>query len=340
MSRQSPVVHWKLPATALVALLVAVSCSRKAEEPAAAEPEWLARVNGKLITETDVRFEIERRKAANRPVGEVSDILQELVRREAMLAEAARSPVMNDPAVQRELENRKLGQWLDRSLQVQRDAVVVNDDELRAHYEANIAAFTRPAFTRLAMLYRRVNARDPQEPAGSVLEAISQARAAYLANPETATQGGKLTGFGTIAAEHSEDTISRYRGGDLGWQEGTGSVARVPAEVLAAGFALEVGGVSEVMAAGDGLYVVMKSGVREAEVAPFETVAPTLRRRLIREKQEAVEQAFISNVLARATIEIDEAKAARVALPAPETPEPPTLKPVTEWSPVRNPPAP
>jgi peptidyl-prolyl cis-trans isomerase C len=316
----------------LLGLLAVASCTRKAPEAAVA-PAWLARVDGELITEDDVRFEIQRRQETKRPMGDAESILQDLIQRKVMLRVAAKSEVMQDPAVRRELENRQLGQWLDRSLQVERDQVRISDDEMRAHYDAHRDQYTRPAMVRLAVLYRQVNARDPEETTASLRAELEKGRAAFLVDPAAATQQGRIPGFGAVSAEYSEDTLTRYRGGDLGWLDTSSTNQRHPAAVLAAGSALDVGGVSDVIETGEGLYVVMKADQRAAQTTPYEEVAPTLRRHLIRARQEHVEKTFVSNLLAGARIEVDREKVARLAVPAPAVPAPPALQSPSEWRP-------
>lgn len=317
----------------LVACMATAGCGRK--EPAAVAPAPLARVGDAVITEDDFAFEVRRRQESGRPLGDSQAILQELIERQAMLQKAERSDIMQDPAIRRELENKKLGQWLERSLQVERDAVRVGDEELRAYYDAHPEAYTRPEMFRLAMLYRRVSRRDPEETTAALRADLEQGRAAFLADPATATQEGRLPGFGTVAARYSEDPGTRYRGGDLGWFEDVDRGQRQPTAVIETGFSLEPGEVSEVIAAEDGLYVVMKSDRREARVEPFEEAAPTLRRRLIRLKQEEVERTFKSNLLAEIQIEINPDKAARLALPPAVAPAPPELRPVADLVPQR-----
>lgn len=317
---------------ALLAPLLCLSssgCSRQ-DPGATREPDPLARIGTGVITQADFDFEVQRRASAGRPIGEAREILQFLVERQAMLQKAHRSEAMQDPQVRRELENRLLGQWLDLSLQAERDAVRASDEDLRAYYDAHADEFSRPAMARLAILFRRVNPQDAQESESSVREELEKARAAYLAAPAAATQGGRIPGFGTVAAESSEDTVSRYRGGDLGWMTTPESGGGHPESVMSAGFKLEPGAVSEVMTTDKGLYVVMKSDARPAQITPFEQAAPGLRRRLIRLKQEAVERAFMSNLLAEAGVSIDEDKAARLTVPKEVVPGPPVLIPAVD----------
>lgn len=317
---------------AAAGLLLAAGCARQ-QAPAPNEPEPLAKVGKAAITEQDFTFEVERRKSTGRPVGTPREVLQSLIERQAMLQKAEDSEGMRDPKVVRELENRRLGQWLDLTLQAERDAVRVSDEELRAYYEANSADFTRPAMVRLAILCRKANARDPGDTVAALKGELEKARAAYLAGREAVTQDGRIPGFGTVAAENSEDTVSRYRGGDIGWLASPDSGGHYPEAVLRAGFDLEVGAVSDVIPAGDGLYVVMKADARPAQATPYEQAAPGLRRRLIRLKQEAVERSFMSNVLAEAQIVINEEKAARLSVPQEASPVPPALVPAADFAP-------
>ena len=313
-------------------------CGKKKE--AEAEPLPLARVNGVAITEEDFAFEIKRRSETGRPIEDAQSVLQDLIERQAMLQKAANSEVMKDPVVRRELENRQLGQWLDRSLQVERDAVRVSDDEVKVFYEANQKDYIKPEMIRLAILYRRAGAHDSEATIQAVRDELQAARDAYLADPSGATQQGRLSGFGSISASHSEDAISRYRGGDIGWLDVSARDFVKPVNVIEAGRALDIGAVSDVIVAEDGLYVVMKTDRRDAQIASLESVAPGLRRHLIREKQEHVQRTFMSNLLAESTIQINPEKVAHLTVPSVSTPEPPVLTPLTELAPNRKDPLP
>ena len=298
----------------------------RAGEPDEGAENLLAMVNDTAITAEDFVFEVQRRQASGRPMEDAETVLDELIERELMLQRARTSARLQDPVVQRELENQMLVAWLDDALHTRRDGVRVSEDELRSAYESRLDAFTQPALIRLAILYRRRSPLDPDETQASLLAELEQARAAFLADTEGATRSGRLQGFGTIAAAHSEHTVSRYRGGDLGWFDPEVGVSGVPDPVVSAGRALALGTVSEVLVADGGLYVVMKTGEREAQVTPYEEAAVVLRRRLIRERQELVEQQFRTSLHEGASISIHADKvrglevppaSARVEQPAP-----------------------
>ena len=279
----------------------------------------LARVGDARITEEDFAFEVQRRTKAGAPVESAQALLQDLIQREAMLQEARRAPWIHEPEAKRERDNQLLVQWLDRALQAEEDRVAVTDGELRAYYDAHRGDVTRPAVVRLAMLYRRVS---PQEAEAAAKE-MEATRTAYLADRATSTRNGRIPGFGTLAAQASEDAVSRYRGGDLGWLEPGRKDYRWPGAVLDTGFALPKGGVSDILKTEEGLYVVMKCDERDAQVTPFEEASVALRRRLVREKQEALEKDFVRGLLARAKVEVNADRAARLTVRGAEPHAPP-----------------
>ncbi len=324
------ILLWRNAVCGLAFCALLAGCGRRQPDPVP-EPPPLVRVGEASITEEDFRFEVERRLAVGRPVGDVETVLREMIERQAMLRKASDSEVARDPGVRRDVENRLLTAWLDRELHAEKDRVTVTESDLRAAYEATLETWTVPAQARLAILYRRRTPRDGEEAVEELKVALRGGVAAFEADRAGVTRNGQIPGFGTVAAEHSEDTVTRYRGGDLGWLDIGRTESRLPALVLETGFALDLGGISDVLETEDGLYVVMKSDERAARVQPFEQAATVLRRRLIRERQDAVEQRFMQDLLAETPVEINREKAARLTIPRPESSvRPPAFSPVTE----------
>jgi parvulin-like peptidyl-prolyl isomerase len=322
----------------MAALLLALAaagaggCGRQPEQaPAPAVPAPLARVGEAAITVEDFEAEVGRRRAGGRLPADAATLLREMIERQAMLQKAG-AEMARDPEVKRELENLLLARWLEKSRQAEKAAIVVTDEELRAAYASGRQAWTRAEQARLAILYRRLASGAGAAEAEQLAGALRKAVADFKSAPSAATRGGRMQGFGALAAEASEETVSRYRGGDLGWLDTSRSDYRWPAEVVQAGFALGLGEVSDVIRAGDGLYVVMKSDARAASVTSFEEAAVGLRRRLLREKQEAAEREFKRRLLAEFKVEIDRDSAARLKLPVAEARvvKPPALIPVEE----------
>jgi peptidyl-prolyl cis-trans isomerase C len=131
------------------------------------------------------------------------------------------------------------------------------------------------------------------------------------------------------AAQHSEDQVSRYKGGDIGWIETGAKETRLPAKVIDAGRALEKGKRSGVLEAADGYYVILKTDARPGGARPLEEVADNLRQQLLREKRRALEEGFLAGALTLSKASIDTDAAAKVTLPNNPAPAPaaPELSP-------------
>ena len=301
-----------------VTMLFFAGCGKKEAIPAPSGPPPLAKVGDTEISEQDFAAEVNRRAEAGRPVGEKSAVLQEMIEREVMLQKAQTDESMKNPEVQRSVENQLLAQWLEGSLQKAKNEVTVSDDELRQAYEADIAAHTRPAMVRIAMLYRKASGNDAEREI--IRASLLSVREAFLRDPAAANQGGRITGFGALAADASEDAVSRYRGGDIGWHQPGQEKYRHPVEVMNAAFALNIGAVSDLITLGDDWYIVMKSDERPSVTIPFEEAKITMRRRMIREKQQAVEVQFKSNLMSGVSVEINQEILGRLALPAETAP--------------------
>ncbi|MCL1919544.1 MAG: peptidyl-prolyl cis-trans isomerase [Kiritimatiellaeota bacterium] len=279
---------WSSPCP-LVLLSLALSllicgCREETSSSAPSSPV-LVTVNGRAITQSDFDSEAERR-----PNLSAEAVLSNLVERQVMLIRAEASGVADRPAFKRDMENKLISEWLATA----RDgdaAADITEDELKAAYEARQGQmFTRPPLTRYAILYRK--GRDIEELKGALAEAVAR----FRADRDAATNNGRLQGFGKIAADHSEDTVSRYKGGDIGWV-GDDTASRVPAEVLAAGKALEVGAAAGPVVADGGVYVIMKTDERAVTQIDFKEAAPALRRRLIAEKKAEADARFRAGLM-------------------------------------------
>lgn len=225
-----------------------------------------------------------------RPGMSAEEVMGELVKHRALLMAAEASGIMDNPALKRDLENRVISEWLETAFRRERDALTVTEAEIRAAYEEKTESLVKhPAQARFAILYQK--GRNVAE----LSEALAEAVAVFESDPAAATNNQRLPGFGKIAADYSEDVNSRYKGGDIGWV-GEGSASRLPDDVLAAGWALAAGEMTAPMAAGDGVYIIMKTDDRPLAQVTFNEAAPGLRRRLLLAKQAEFEAQFMAGV--------------------------------------------
>lgn len=312
----------------LAVCLVLAGCSKPAPPPSPApETDVLARVGDRAIRAADLKAEVDWRIKSRRPVPDKEALLQEMIQRETLLQRARATGIEHDPEARREVENLLIGKLWERDVQPRLDAVDVTFEEVEAEYRKNLPRYTRPPMVRLALLHlqgspgmtdaRRAELRARME------EARTKAVAAFQAGtPATA-------GFGPLARAYSDDQTSRYRGGDIGWHQSEDATLW-PREVLAAGFALEPGKVSEIIESGAGLYLVLKSDSRPAQVTPLDKVQAALRQSLLVQKRQAVEAEFRRAALDALPATVNDEALAAVALPQLQTAratnaEPPAL---------------
>ncbi len=274
-------------AVAALALAVVLSgCSPKHSG------EVLARVGDKVITTEDFKQEAKWRVEHHRPLPEKSALLDEMIARELALQKATALGLQKNSDVQRNYEEMLIGELKDRELVPQVEGAKVSQQEIEAAYARDIAKYTQPAKTRLAIVYMKLDRKANNVELKAGIEAkMAEAQKAAAGLTEFSK------GFGAVAMDYSEDHASRYRGGDVGWFDHDAAVFRLPKEVVQAGLELQqVGQVTPIIRTSKGLYLVMKTDSREATVTPLARVSGSIERRLLAEKKQQVEQNFANNL--------------------------------------------
>jgi len=274
-------------ACAVLALAAVLGgCTRK---PAA---NVLASVGGKDITVADFQAEYERRQAMRQPLPDRQTLLEQMINRETLLQQARVAGLDQTADVRRACEDVLIARYQQTQVAPKIAAAKVSPEEIKAVYQRDIAHYTQPAKVKLAIVLVAVS---PKADTNQVAAAAARARDALA---RAATQG-----FGQIAADCSDDQLTRYRGGDAGWFANDGLEGRWPRGIVAAGFALKnAGDLSEVLRGGEGFYVVKKLDSRPVGITPLEQVRPAIERRLLIARQEEVERQL--SAAARATAKV------------------------------------
>lgn len=303
----------KYPFSLLLALLGMLLLSGCDQPPTS---KILAHVGEEVITEADFAEEITLRLSRGRNLATPAILIQEMIERKAMLQQAKASSIMQDPEMIRDLDNRILSQWLNDTLKQEQDTLAITDEELQAKYEESKEVFTTPALTRIAVLVRKFSSPHPSDVEIAELEqALRTAVETFNADRMDATGKGRLPGFGKVAANTSEDTVSRYRGGDLGWLDLEAGSARCPQIIVDAIANLEEGVVSPIIRTETGLYVAMKDGFRPTVTVSLSEISTSMKRRLLREKKQLAEHTFKQRVLEKVEISVDQDAVATLQIP-------------------------
>lgn len=321
LAEASPAVGKRLrTAVCALVLVIVATAGPVACKPTAPGEVVLAEVGGRRITASDLRLEASRRHAARMPVPDKETLLQELVVHAALLESAEKAGTSKDPQVRRELENLLIGHWKDREWNRRIEAVTVTEQEVQAEFERNRDRYTRPAQARFAVLSLKADAgRTPADRRSELRARMEEAlRGSRSASAQSPRDGGQI-GFGAISAQYSDDQVSRYRGGDLGWIERGKEPTRIPAEVMETGWYLAVGEVSAVIDTAEGFYLVMKCDDRQATVTPFEQVRGSLHQALLSRKRKETEESFRKEAVAMTAARTHLEALASVDLPGRET---------------------
>lgn len=169
--------------------------------------------------------------------------------------------------------------------QVMTADTVITDEELRELYETEAPGVRVKA--RHILLTFPEEATDAQR--DSVFALAEEVR-------ERAASGED---FSALAREYSDDQGTAQQGGDLGWFQRGAMVE--PFENAA--FALEVGGVSEVVESPFGLHIIK---VDDRETRSFEEAAEQFRSDVIDQRRQASLNEYVESVRAEREMEIRE----------------------------------
>lgn len=231
----------------------------------------LARVGAAVIS-VDMLLAERARTGGSEP----DDVLLErLIQRELLYAEARRVAFDQSPALQVAWKNL-VTQRFQESLETQAaDFPEATPAELEAEYARASERYSLPSQVRAALI---------QLPAGIPGVRAEEVRSEALRIAEATKD------FGALAAR-SIHSSSRRQGGDLGWLTRAQASLALPQDVVRALFVLnEPGEVSPVMINAEGVFLLKLIETRPARVKPFEAVRDQVAYELQRHRRAAAEQ--------------------------------------------------
>ncbi len=206
-----------------------------------------------------------------------------LLRFELLAREAERREFDENPVVVRASKQSAVQHLIRTEFDEQITPESVTDEEVRAHYDANIAEFRRPEMARASHILVADEALARQ--------LIEEAKEA------------DVRAFRALARRHSIDTATKLRGGDLRYftREGRPPGGRdepIHQAIVSATFELEdVGDVApEPIAVNEAFSVLKLTGRRAMEERAFENAAQGVRLRLWREKRQAAIEEFVNGL--------------------------------------------
>lgn len=268
----------------------------------------IAIVGDQKIFVSDFEAEIKRRGGRHLARMDKNKLLDEMILRYALIDQAIKSGIDKQPDFIRTYQNLLIGQYKKHNLKPQIDGVDFTAEEIRSHYTSNIEKYTQPAKARLAIIYMKTHSKMSEDRKKAVMDRMIQAR-------ESAEKQTHGRGFGPIAVKYSEDQVSRYKGGDIGWVYENRSY-RWDKKLLDAGFALKkMNDISDIISTDKGLYIVKLLDRRASKVQPFKKVKSRIRHKQILEKRKQVEKDFADDIRQKTPVTVYNKAFDKVKLP-------------------------
>jgi len=294
--------------------------SQPEEELTPAERARRAKVAAKIGDVTITIGEIEDQigeqspflRARYRDPAKLREFVGNMVRFELLAREAARDGYGENEAVVRSVQQNAVQQLIRSEFDEQITPESIPVEDVREYYDGHRGEFHRDEMVR----------------ASHVLVADRAAAARLIRE----LREGDARAFREAARQHSIDTETKLRGGDLRYftREGAGPNSRDPSvdsAIAEASFGLrQVGAVvREPVRVGDNFSVVKLTGRRPAEHRTFEESDQGIRLRLWRQRRQDAIESFVTELRTRYQPEIHEDRMRPIQLTT--TPEEPAGDP-------------
>ena len=168
------------------------------------------------------------------------------------------------------------------------DNTVVPDSDAKQYYESNIAYFQQPARVRVSHIMMRVAADADQSEKDDAMQKLEAALKRLKAGED----------FAAIAKEVSEDSNSKDKGGDLGYI----SKGLVQKSFDDAAFALEKGGISDIIQTSAGYHILKVTEKTDAKTISFEEAKSDIISSLKSNQVNNMVASYIKDLKIRSTI--------------------------------------
>lgn len=304
-------------------LVVAISicltggCSRSHE--AQLQPSEIARVAGSPISQENFQALLNLRAGGNTNLYATTEakaaLLDELIRREAILARARAAGFDQRPDIQESVRRMIAGKFQEEQMRaLETNEITVSDQEVEQYYRDHAEKYSVPAKARGAIIFIRIPPTASQE---KRRELAARAES-LLEQAKTATAAE----FSRLVIDNSEDQATRYRSGDIGWFSSKTGVAWVDPAVTKALLDIgAAGGFAPVITTPRGLYIARQTDFKPAGLRPLSEVKDGIAYVLQKQARDRREQGFYAEMKAGLDIQINsqllDSMRASPAIPAP-----------------------
>jgi len=219
----------------------------------------------------------------------IRDVMRKNNLTRAQLVEALRREGKTLTAYKKEILAPELLRMKVLNIKV-RPRISVKEDELKALYQKNLRALGVETKVRARHIFFAL-------PAKPTAQQIARTRRRARALLAALKRGAD---FAKMAKKHSNDSVTRSEGGDLGFfSRGT-----LPAHVENAVFAMKKGQIGGPFRTDRGFHLIQVTGRKESSARPYKDVRRELRAQLYSQKLEKATRAWLTEVRKRAYVEV------------------------------------
>jgi parvulin-like peptidyl-prolyl isomerase len=279
----------------------------------ASDSEAVARVGDTTITLAEFEEQLNQQnpliRARYASLDQKKKLLDSLVEREAMVTEARRLGLENDPEMlrgyhkilARHLVNAEFNGKVVKDLEVP-------EADIQKYYEENRERYNAPEKVRAYLLFLEAPVAD------AARRKAARAKAAELHTKLKAAPGDRRL-FLELAREHSADPLTNQTGGDTNFKTLDQWTVAYGAPVGAAAFGLkQANDLSEVLESDQGFYILRQAGRQAALDLPLEKVKGQIRTTLFAKARGEAYQRWVDEVKARAGVQVFESALAKARL--------------------------
>jgi len=249
-------------------------------------------------------------------------VLDELLRTELIVAHARKEGFLDRSDIADAIKSLVATRYVEEVLSATGNLEEVDGAEALAYYESHPELFRTPELARVAVIYLSVPERADGEARAAVKRRADQLRDEALAQNEPSRH------FGELAARHSDDQVSRYKGGDAGWITRNALQSRWPEPALAAIFSMETPGeLSPVIETERGFYLFRLMEYQPSSRLPFDLVERNVAHAIVGERRQSLLEKMVEDSRRTARVTIKEDVLRSMEIPQSKTPSRPMTPP-------------
>lgn len=246
-------------------------------------------------------------------------LLQSLVEREAMVQEAKRMKLDQDPQVRMGLKKILARHLVNKVFnQKQAKEIKVSDEEIAQYYQQNESRYHAPEKVRLHHILFFAAPSTDNKARAAARQRAQQVLAKLRAQPNDRRL------FIELARQSSDDQKTKTTAGDTGFRTRQELEQTYGKAFAAAAFSLKkVNDVSPVVAGPKGFYLLRQSGRQPAVDLPLDKVKEQIRTTLLTRKKADAYRAFVERIKKQAGVQVFEQALAKAKVDLSNVPKRP-----------------